>query len=56
MIGSLELRFNGKNFKIALKKHVKNFTNYEYEYLIPTHEGEKIMATLPNTIKKDRFF
>mgnify|MGYP001265125505 CR=1 FL=1 len=52
----IRIRFNGKNFKIALKKHVKNFTNYEYEYLIPTHEGEKIIATLPNTIKKDRFF
>ena len=52
----IRIRFNGKNFKIALKKHIKNFTNYEYEYLIPTSEGEKIMATLPNTIKKERFF
>ena len=52
----IRIRFNGKNFKIALKKHIKNFTNYEYEYLIPTSEGEKILATLPNTIKKERFF
>ena len=52
----IRIRFNGKNFKIALKKHIKNFTNYEYEYLIPTSEGEKIMATLKNTIKKERFF
>ena len=52
----IRIRFNGKNFKIALKKHIKNFTNYEYEYLIPTSEGEKIMATLTNTIKKERFF
>ena len=52
----IRIRFNGKNFKIALKKHIKNFTNYEYEYLIPTREGEKIMETLPNTIKKERFF
>ena len=52
----IRIRFNGKNFKIALKKHIKNFTNYEYEYLIPNHEGEKIMATLTNTIKKERFF
>ena len=52
----LRIRFNGTNFKIALKKHIKNFTNYEYEYSIPNSEGEKIMATLTNTIKKERFF
>ena len=52
----IRIRFNGVNFKIALKKHIKNFTNYEYEYLIPTNEGEKIIATLSNTIKKERFF
>ncbi len=52
----IRIRFNGKNFKIALKKHMKNFTNYEYEYSIPTSEGEKIMASLTNTIKKERFF
>ena len=52
----IRIRFNGENFKIALKKHIKNFTNYEYEYLIPNSEGEKIMATLTNTIKKERFF
>ena len=52
----IRIRFNGENFKIALKKHIKNFTNYEYEYLIPNSEGEKIIATLPNTIKKERFF
>ncbi len=52
----IRIRFNGKNFKIALKKHIKNFTNYEYEYSIPNSEGEEIMATLNNTIKKERFF
>ena len=52
----IRIRFNGKNFKIALKKHIKNFTNYEYEYSIPNIEGERIMATLTNTIKKERFF
>ena len=52
----IRIRFNGKNFKIALKKHIKNFTNYEYEYSIPTNEGEKIMASLKDTIKKERFF
>ena len=52
----IRIRFNGKKYKIALKKHIKNFTNYEYEYSIPNNEGEKIMATLTNTIKKERFF
>ena len=46
----VRIRFNGKTFKIALKKHIKNFTNYEYEYSIPNSEGKKIMATLKNTI------
>tara|TARA_Y100000739_G_C20377684_1_gene359745 strand:- start:125 stop:613 length:489 start_codon:yes stop_codon:yes gene_type:complete len=52
----IRIRFNGKNFKIALKKHIKSFTNYEYEYSIPTSDGEKIMSTLTNKIKKERFF
>ena len=52
----IRIRFNGENFKIALKKHIKSFTSYEYEYLIPTSEGEKIMSSLKNTIKKERFF
>jgi len=51
----IRIRFNGKNFKITLKKHIKNFTNYEYEYTIPNSDGEKIMASLTNTIKKERF-
>jgi len=52
----IRIRFNGVDFKIALKKHIKNFTNYEFEYSIPISDGEKIMSTLPNIIKKERFF
>ena len=52
----IRIRFNGKKFKIALKKHIKNFTNYEFEYSIPSSDGEKIMSTLTNTIKKERYF
>ena len=52
----IRIRFNGKDFKIALKKHIQNFTNYEYEFSIPNSEGEKIMATLTNKIKKERYF
>ena len=52
----IRIRFNGEIFKIALKKHIKNFTNFEFEYLIPNNDGEKIMSNLTNTIKKERFF
>ena len=52
----IRIRFNGKNFKIALKKHIRNFTSFEFEYLIPNKDGEKIMSNLSNTIKKERFF
>ena len=50
------IRFNGKNFKITLKKHIQNFTNYEFEYSIPFNDGKKIMSTLTHKIKKDRFY
>ena len=49
------IRFTGKDFKIALKKHIKGFTNFEFEYSIPRRDGETIMSNLSNTIKKERF-
>ena len=52
----IRIRFTGKDFKIALKKHIESFTNFEYEYYIPRKDGETIMANLSNTIKKERFF
>jgi len=52
----IRIRFTGKDFKIALKKHIKNFTNFEFEYLIPHKDGENIMSNLSNVIKKERFF
>ena len=52
----IRIRFNGKDFKIALKKHIKGFTNFEFEYPIPLKDGEKIMSNLSNIIKKERFF
>ena len=27
----IRIRFNGKNFKLALKKHIRNFTSFEFE-------------------------
>ena len=52
----IRIRFNGKDFKIAIKKHIENFTNFEFEYCIPQKDGETIMSNLSNTIKKERFF
>ena len=52
----IRIRCTGKDFKIALKKHIKGFTNFEFEYSIPSNDGEKIMTNLTNTIKKERFF
>ena len=52
----VRIRFTGKDFKIALKKHIESFTNFEFEYSIPQEDGETIMSNLPNIIKKERFF
>ncbi len=52
----IRIRFNGEDFKIALKKHIKNFTNFEFEYLIPNDDGAEIISSLKNTVKKERFF
>ena len=54
--GIIRIRFTGKNSKIALKKHIAGFTNFEFEYSIPRKDGEIIMSNLSNTIKKERFF
>jgi len=50
------IRFTGKDYKIALKKHITSFTNFEFEYSIPRKDGETIMSNLSNIIKKERFF
>ena len=52
----IRIRFTGKGYKIAFKKHIKNFTNFEFEYSIPQNDGEMIMSNLTNKIKKERFF
>ncbi len=52
----VRIRFTGKNSKITLKKHIKGFTNFEFEYSIPRSDAEKIMSNLSSTIKKERFF
>ena len=51
----IRIRFTGENYSITLKKHIESFTNFEFEYPIPSKEGETIMANLSSTIKKERF-
>jgi CYTH domain-containing protein len=52
----IRIRITSKNSKIALKKHIKGFTNFEFEYSIPRSDAEAIMSNLASTIKKERFF
>ena len=52
----IRVRLTGKNSKITLKKHIKGFTNFEFEYSIPRSDAETILSNVSNTIKKDRFF
>ena len=52
----IRIRFTGKDFKIAIKKHIKSFTNFEFEYSIPRRDGETIMSNVSRIIKKERFF
>ena len=52
----IRIRFIGKDYKIALKKHIESFTNFEFEYSIPKEDGETIMSKISNTIKKERFY
>ncbi len=50
------IRRKGNNYKIALKKHIKGFSSFEFEYSIPRSDAETMMSNLSSTIKKERFF
>ena len=52
----IRVRLIGKNSKITIKKHIKCFTNFEFEYFIPRSDAEIIMSNLSSTVKKERFF
>ena len=52
----IRIRCTGKEFKIALKKHIESFTNFEFEYSIPRQDCETIISNIANIIKKERFF
>ena len=52
----IRVRFTSNDSKIALKKHIKGFTNFEFEYSIPRSDAETIMSNLSSIVKKERFF
>jgi len=52
----IRIRSYGNEYKIALKKHIVGFTNFEFEYSIPYQDGVTIMSNISNVIKKERFF
>ena len=51
----IRLRLIEDKYELTLKKNIHNFTNYEFEYEIPLRDGEIIMSTLTNKVKKERF-
>ena len=53
---TIRIRSENKAFKLTLKKPLRNFTSYEFEYEIPSSEGEIIMSQLTNKIFKERFY
>ena len=52
----IRLRAENKKYKLTLKKPLKNFTSYEFEYKIPSSDGEIIISQLNNKIYKERFY
>ncbi|MBO8205614.1 CYTH domain-containing protein [Prochlorococcus marinus XMU1406] len=52
----IRVRVSSKDSKITLKKHIKGFTNFEFEYSIPRRDSETIMSNLTSIIKKERYF
>lgn len=53
---TIRIRSENETFKLTLKKLIKNFTNYEFEYEIPSREGEIIISQLEEKIQKERFY
>ena len=51
----IRIRSYGNDYKIALKKHIESFTNFEFEYSIPHQDGATIMSNISYKIKKERF-
>tara|TARA_B100000073_G_C23606821_1_gene522791 strand:+ start:137 stop:616 length:480 start_codon:yes stop_codon:yes gene_type:complete len=52
----IRIRSENNKFSLNFKKHIKNFTNYEFEYEIPAEDGQTIINNLKNRIKKKRYY
>ncbi len=52
----VRIRFQNNKFVLTLKKHLKNSTNLEFEYVIPNKEGEIIFSKIKKPIIKERFY
>ncbi len=53
---TIRIRSENKQFKLTLKKPLRDFTSYEFEYEIPSREGEIIISQLTKKIHKERFY
>ena len=53
---TIRIRSEDERFKLTLKKPIKNFTSFEFEYEIPSKDGKMIISKLKNKIYKDRFY
>ena len=52
----VRIRLEENLFKLTLKKHIKKSKNFEFEYLIPKTDGERIISEIKNPIIKERFY
>ena len=52
----VRIRSENNKFKLTLKKHINNSSNYEFEYEIPKNDGESILSNIRNPILKERFY
>ena len=50
------IRSENNKFKLTLKKHLNNASNFEFEYEIPKKEGEIIISKVSKVIIKERFY
>ena len=52
----VRLRSENKEFKLTLKKHIKQSTSLEFDYEINSNEGNQILSNIKNKIEKERFY
>ena len=52
----IRIRSEDDRFKLTLKKYILHSSNYEFEYEIPSKDGEFILSSLQNKVVKERFY